>query len=448
MIHEVSRMAQWRRMGLGVCCAVCGVVRVAAADYTDADAVYEKARTCYHEVKKTPEKQRQRDAWEACIRGFLQVERDYAASERAVEASFTVGKLYEEMYDISKNVEDLRLAMAQFNQFAKQHKKHRLADDALYRVGKIRWEGFHQKGQAKSVMWKVIRWYPEGDMAIEAKKFLRGLDEVKGSARPAGALLEIKPKAVKLQSPVASRQLPAVTIHQPPSTSDRLFTIVIDPGHGGKDAGAVGPKGTHEKQVTLAIGKKLAAILRQQYGYQASLTRETDLYLTLDERNAIANRRKADLFISIHANASESREQHGIQTYYLNNASDDAARRLADRENKVAGKSAGELERIVATMLQNAVTEESRELAREVHASMLGRVGKAYAEVQDQGVRTALFYVLVGAKSPSILVETSYLSHPTEEQRLRDPRYQTTVAQAIARGIAAHVRRQSAAANL
>lgn len=418
-----------------------------------AEAAYQRARTCYYDLKEDLERQKQRGPWEACIREFLTVTRDFPTSEREADAAFTVAKLYEELYTASHNVEDLRIAIDHYDQFAVRHRRHRLADDALFRVGRIRWDGFQDKRKAKAAMWRVIRWYPESDMTIEAKKFIREVDQLKESRRPAGALLEIKPTPVKLP-PIASRQSPVTAVTsdavlapspQPPISA---LHIVIDPGHGGTDVGAIGPAGTYEKQVTLAISRRLARALREQLGCQVTLTRDKDVYLSLDQRNAIANRRKADLFLSIHANAAESKEQRGVQTYYLNNASDEAAKRLADRENKVAGKSLPAIEQIVATMMQNALTDESQVLARAVHTQVVGRLGKRYPKVRDQGVRTALFYVLVGAKSPSILVETSYLSHPEEERRLNDPTYQTTIVQAISQGVQQYLRDRRAVVNL
>ncbi|MBI4367286.1 MAG: N-acetylmuramoyl-L-alanine amidase [Deltaproteobacteria bacterium] len=377
-----------------------------------SEAAYQSARACYYDLKKHPERRKMRESWEGCMRQFLVVARDYPQSDRGADALFTVGKMYEELYAASRNVEDMRFAVDRYQQFAKGHKTHRLADDALYRIGRIRADVFKQQRQAKAIMRRLVRWYPESDMTIEAKKFL-GMAVRNAPVRTPPADKAAPPDAAKKGEP---------------------FTIVIDPGHGGKDAGAIGPTGAREKDVTLAISKRLAAILRQA-GYAVALTRTADIFLTLDERNTVANRRKADLFLSIHANASTAKTQHGVQTYYLNNATDDAARRLADRENRAAGKSTNEVATIVSTMLQNAMTDASRELAKAVHGAVVDQLGKRFSSVNDQGVRTALFYVLVGAKSPSILVETAYISHPQEEKRLKDPHFQTALAKAIASGV-------------
>lgn len=210
---------------------------------------------------------------------------------------------------------------------------------------------------------------------------------------------------------------------------------MIDPGHGGKDDGAKGPHGIKEKDLTLKIAKQLAAVLRNTLDAEVRLTRQDDRYIPLEERNTLGNKVNADMFVSIHVNASESRDPHGIETYYLNTASDKAAKRLADRENRAFGKEASTLEKILTTMLQNANTDESRELAISVQSSMIQHLSKSFPNVLDKHVKTALFYVLVGSKSPSILVETGFVSNPIEEKRLNSADYQRQLVESLATGI-------------
>lgn len=218
------------------------------------------------------------------------------------------------------------------------------------------------------------------------------------------------------------------------------FTIVIDPGHGGDEDGAIGPGGAKEKDVTLAIAKRLASELRSELGARVYLTRTKDKTMTLDQRNEIAVSKKADLFISIHANASRDRDVSGIETYFLNNASDEAAARLAARENRNAGKKLTEVEHIISTMLQNYDAAESMDLAKEVHGRLAKKVTRSHGRVNDRGVRSALFYVLVGAKCPAILVETAFISNPKEEKLLGNRKYQRNVADAIAGGVKAYLK--------
>jgi N-acetylmuramoyl-L-alanine amidase len=223
-------------------------------------------------------------------------------------------------------------------------------------------------------------------------------------------------------------------------TAGKSLRIIIDPGHGGRDTGAIGPNGVEEKTVTLAIAKRLARELQDDMGATVYLTRSRDVDLPLEKRNALANAKKADLFISIHANANRNRKVSGIETYYLNNASDEAAKRLAQRENKSAEKPQSQVDKILLTLSQNYTTEESRVFAGDVHKTVIDKLSGRYKGLKDLKVRSALFYVLVGAKCPGILVETSFISNPLEEKRLTNPAYQSAVADAIASGIERYVK--------
>ncbi len=219
--------------------------------------------------------------------------------------------------------------------------------------------------------------------------------------------------------------------------------IVIDPGHGGKDPGAIGPRGLREKDVALQIARKLASRLKNELGLEVFLTRNKDVFLTLEQRSAFAESKKADLFISIHANAADSKQAKGVETFYLNNASSHAAERLADRENKISSKKLSDVQTILTTMLQNANTEESRDIAGQVQKHLVGSLQKNFSGVEDLGVHTALFYVLVGSKCPGILVETSFVTNPKEEMRLKDSKYQWFMAAGITHGIREYIEQQS-----
>jgi len=221
---------------------------------------------------------------------------------------------------------------------------------------------------------------------------------------------------------------------------EKPFVVVVDPGHGGGDPGAIGPGGSKEKDVTLALSRRLAGKLKELPGAKVYLTRSDDRDLTLEERNALAVSKKADLFISVHANASTDRRMSGIETYYLNNATDEAAAKLARRENRASRKKLSDVEHILSTMLQNYDAAESRLLAGDVQGSLVDRMGKRYKGVKNRRVRSAMFYVLVGAKCPAILVETSFISNPREEKRLRERPYQEDIAESIATGVQKYIK--------
>ncbi len=216
-------------------------------------------------------------------------------------------------------------------------------------------------------------------------------------------------------------------------------TIVVDPGHGGRDPGARGRAGTREKDVVLQIAKRLAKILKKELHCRVIMTRRSDRYLPLTQRTAIANANKADLFISIHANAAPTRRLRGIETYFLNFALDEDAMRVAARENATSEKRIGELKSILNDILKNSKVNESSRLARKVQYNLVKTLKRRYRSIRNLGVKQAPFFVLIGARMPSILVETSFISNPQEEQRLRSPAYQEALARGIAKGVIQYI---------
>ncbi len=216
--------------------------------------------------------------------------------------------------------------------------------------------------------------------------------------------------------------------------------IVIDAGHGGKDPGAVGPRGTKEKHITLGLAKRVKAILEKEFNYQVVLTRKRDRYLQLDERTAIANMENADLFISIHINANKNRRAYGMETYIMNaRASDRFAAEVAARENAVTQNRMGEfgsiLESILVDMQKTNKINESSKLASNLQRTMYKYMSKRYKGVKNLGIKKAPFYVLIGASMPSVLVEAGFISNKREEKRLRSSRYLDSLSRGIALGV-------------
>jgi len=225
--------------------------------------------------------------------------------------------------------------------------------------------------------------------------------------------------------------------------------IVIDPGHGGKDYGAPGYyKGVHEKNITLAIGKRLAQKLRTELKCEVIMTRDRDRYLSLEERTAIANTKNADLFISIHTNAARDRRAYGIETFFLNLATDDEAILVAARENATSTKNISDLQSILNDLMQNAKINESSRLAAQVQISLYKTMKGKYSRIKSKGVKQAPFYVLLGAQMPSILIETSFISNPRECKRLKNSHYQDLMCDGIITGIKNYVRQTNPSAFL
>ena len=229
--------------------------------------------------------------------------------------------------------------------------------------------------------------------------------------------------------------------HHPPGVTGRspraVSRVVLDPGHGGKDTGAVGPSGVKEKDVTLDIARRVAPIL-VTLGIRALLTRDDDRFVSLEERTALANGFEADLFVSIHCNASETKTRRGVETYVLDVNRDELAARVAARENATSQAASAELSSILGDLRLADQSQRSTRLARLLERAATSALGVKYGDAVDGGVHTAGFYVLVGADMPSVLFETSYISNVTDEQRLDSDEYRQILADAIANAVRAY----------
>ncbi|TNF46247.1 N-acetylmuramoyl-L-alanine amidase [bacterium] len=217
-------------------------------------------------------------------------------------------------------------------------------------------------------------------------------------------------------------------------------TIVLDPGHGGRDPGAIGPKGLKEKNVTLAVAKMIKPKLEAQ-GYKVLLTRDRDVYVELDQRTAYANRNYADLFVSIHTNASRSRKARGVETYFLGVARDRESSETALLENAISEQTLADLEKILLDLTRTSNLKQSSLLAESIQANLFTGLSQKHKTVKDHGVKQASFYVLIGAQMPAVLVETSFISHPTEEKLLRSRDYQALISESIYLGIIHYIDR-------
>jgi len=213
-----------------------------------------------------------------------------------------------------------------------------------------------------------------------------------------------------------------------------IARVVIDPGHGGYDPGAM-KDGVTEADVVLDVAMRLERLLVQQAGVQVVLTRRANVFVPLEERTAMANRAGADLFLSIHANASEDDRARGIETYFLNFAPNPAAEAIAARENAASARTMRQLPDIVKAIALNNKIDESRDVASRIQSAMMERLKRGNRTVKDLGVKQAPFMVLIGATMPSILAEISFLTNPQEAALLRDMSYRQQIAEALFNGI-------------
>jgi N-acetylmuramoyl-L-alanine amidase len=215
--------------------------------------------------------------------------------------------------------------------------------------------------------------------------------------------------------------------------------VVIDPGHGGHDTGAIGKTGLREKDVVLEISLLLADVLREKYHYEVYMTRSTDEFIPLDKRTEFANSKRADLFISVHVNANQEESVRGVETYFLNWTNNAEAMRVAARENDITFNKMAEVQTelgdILTSLARESKRNESLRLANYVHRSLVDSLNSRFDDVRDLGVKQALFYVLIGSSMPAALVELSFITNENEEKLLKDDTYKENLSQAVAKGI-------------
>ena len=309
----------------------------------------------------------------------------------------------------------------------------------------------------------VIDCVRDGRATVPAAPFLTARDPVPAPLRArrlpteaASPVPAVRPKAADLiarayaddegdKEPAPTINLPATstsTAMAPPgknrtggfSMSRQLglgvSRIVIDPGHGGHDPGAKG-KGVTEAELVLDVALKLEKLLQRVPGVDVILTRRTDEFIPLPERTAIANREGADLFLSIHANASPNAQARGIETYFLNFANNLSAAAVAARENAASGQTMGALPDLVKTIALNNKLDESRDFASEIQRTMLDKLKATNKAIKDLGVKQAPFVVLIGAAMPSVLAEISFVTNPQEAKLLKGNPYRQRIAEAL-----------------
>jgi N-acetylmuramoyl-L-alanine amidase len=272
-----------------------------------------------------------------------------------------------------------------------------------------------------------------------------GQPSAKTAARVAASVGPVAPK--KKSASVAALGPPPEP--KPTREGDRSLTralglkisrIVIDPGHGGHDTGTIGPHGLMEKDLCLDVALRLGSLIEQKLpGAEVVYTRKDDTFIPLEERTAIANDAKADLFLSIHANSSHDPAARGIETYYLNFATSAESMEVASRENANSQESLHDLQDLIQKIARNEKIEESKELANDIQDTLTARMQLVSKSERNRGVKKAPFVVLIGANMPSVLSEISFVSNPGDEKLLRRPDQRARIADGLYRGVAAYL---------
>ena len=368
-----------------------------------AETLYNNARNDYYSLKGSKRKQAIKSSWTKNINKFLSVSRRFPSSSFADDALFTAGMLYYDSFKKFGMRKDLNSSIQHYSMVVKKYSSSSLADDALFRTGDIYFYDLRKYYKAKKAYTKITTKFSKGDMYKLAVERLNELSSFDNSRVP---------------NRIIAKKI-----------------IVIDPGHGGKDRGAKGIKGLLEKDVVLDIALKLKKLIKKKLDYKVILTRNNDVFIPLQERTEIANGNKADIFISIHANASKRKDASGIETYYLDFAKSDRALETAARENKVPRSNIDDVQYILADMVANTKMNDSSQLAGIVQNNLIQGMRKKFKRVKDLGAKGGPFYVLHGANMPSVLVETSFISNPIEGKRLRSSKYRERLAYFILEGI-------------
>jgi N-acetylmuramoyl-L-alanine amidase len=451
---------------------------VEAASVDASEQAYQQARHAYYVLKGDPGRRRYRDSWLGVAHKFEAVAQRYPASTRAPDALFTAAGLLAELSRISQVPEDLNGAADDYKKLLERHPRHRLADDSALALARLQLDRLGQPEVARATLQHALEFLPKGDQTANLKTLLTSLPAEPVKKQSAPVVRRPAPKAVRdfpaLSKPtapsppsvaVAEAPVAQVPTAEPeaepppaapgPSVRERMKSVgrqtggevtlaeqlglkvrrvVIDAGHGGHDTGTVGAGGTQEKNVALAVALRLGQVLTDE-GLEVLFTREDDHFVRLEDRARIANEARGDLFISVHCNSGAESSWRGVETYSLNLTSDRYAIRLAARENTSSAKTMSDLQFILADLATRAHTDESARLAERVQHSLVSRLSAKYVKAKDRGRKEALFYVLLGAKMPAILVETGFLSNPEDEKRLATPAYEDDVARAIAAGV-------------
>jgi len=290
----------------------------------------------------------------------------------------------------------------------------------------------------RPVDYKISRVSAPGQLTIDIHPRFTAL--AKSTDKSALTLRSVAPSAGAQSSSVRSTALDRDrNLSLTRALGLKITRVVIDPGHGGSDVGATGASGVREKDVALDVAQRLGALLQEKFGTHVTYTRVDDANVSLEERTATANRSKADLFLSIHANASSYAEAQGPETYFLRLPDSNSDLKVAARENATNSRAAYEHPALISKIAFQAKIEESREFAGLLQTALYGAESRSGSVTANRGLKHAPFVVLMGAEMPSALAEIGFLTNPSEEALLGTPEYRQTIAEGLLEGISNYI---------
>lgn len=371
------------------------------------------------------------NSWQACADAFLEAYDNNPKWNLRVAALFRCGVALEEKARVTKSATDARKAASVYEQSAKKYPSSALADDALFRAAVVYNELLNDQKKARVHLEHIARRYFRADHAKIAAEYREEMDGKSGGKSSASSSSSGRSGTPVTRPKGAGAHMLAAQLGL------SVRTIIIDPGHGGRDPGAM-HNGVVEQDVNLDVAKRLKTIL-EKLGYKVYMTRTGNTWVSLAERVRFSSSKKGDLFVSIHVNASENTAISGLETYILDFARSSSVSRLAMVENADSGRL-GDMDKILTEILTGARTTESRRLAERIQNNTLSYLKKNGASTHDGGVKGAPFFVLVGSSMPSVLVEIGYSTNKKEAARLKTSKHRQRIAQGLANGIHAYAR--------
>ena len=418
-----------------------------------------------------------RDEWLRVIDSFEAIHKAKSDSKQGSLCLLLTGKAYIDLYRRCGKLEDLNDAISHLNNFTKVNRDgpylipglQALKEaDLLRREVESRenksispWARPSAEGhQSQHAQEKQIEIKEQAGAELTRRTLdSTPTDHAEGKSEIAGRLLtynctgnpfytKSKSHATGPANQVQTASIPSHTAtdglpqKSSKSVTSQEFVIVIDPGHGGKDPGAVSSDGSlKEKDLTLEIAKDVKDKLEKGLpGSTIALTRSADTFLALEERTVLANSMNADLFLSIHCNADVDPGSKGVETYFLSKADSRKAMRAAARENDIPLAAINDLQGALLDLMITSRMKESVKLAADVHGHVMQNLAKPAFGARDRGIKAAPLYVLLGAKMPAIMVECGFMSNKSEKKRLSDPEYRDSIARGLAEGAIAYLK--------
>lgn len=396
---------------------VAALIATATAETTEQS--HEVLRKSYFRLKNIDPKISDKDAWQKVVTEYQYFfERNEGLNDKAY---FEYASLLQEYGKAMSDPKLLDNSIEVFDDLANKFPQSNLADDALLKETEILKLRGASAATLKDAYQAIIGRFPSSDSAEVARVLLSRISEAES------------------QNVFSSENKNSVAGKEDLGNSPSLPVVVLDPGHGGEDFGAENEMGLFEKDVVLSIALEAERLINTRGFAKPILTRRTDTFVPLLERVAIANNNNAALFLSLHNNASPKKNQSGLNTYVLDNSSDEASRLLAERENKSSGTTddTSDLDFIISDLIQTSKHPKSLLLANSIDRFVSASVKSVWPKAPSTKIRKAPFYVLVGARMPCALVELFFLDHNVDSEFLVDPSFRKKLAEGIVNGVEA-----------